>query len=73
MPDVSRSQQRLMQGIKHGWKPSGLKNPPSQKVASDFVAADKAAGPRKLPERVKKRASSSAAFPGRAKPEVPRI
>jgi hypothetical protein len=50
MPSVSRSQQRLMEGIKHGWKPTGMKRPPSKKVAADFVAADKKAGPRKLPE-----------------------
>jgi hypothetical protein len=65
MPDVSRSQQRLMQGIKHGWVPDRIKNPPSKKVASDFVAADKAAGPRKLPDRKQK-----APFSGRAKPKA---
>lgn len=37
MPMVSEAQRRLMQGIKHGWKPSRMKNPPSRKVAREFV------------------------------------
>lgn len=49
MPSVSKRQQRLMQGIAHGMKPRGGKGP-SVAVAKEFVAADKKAGPRKLPE-----------------------
>jgi hypothetical protein len=30
-----------MEGLAHGWKPSGMKNPPSSSVAKDFVEADK--------------------------------
>jgi hypothetical protein len=53
MPDVSKSQQRLMQGIAHGMKPRS-KNAPSIAVARKFVKADKAKGKgyvSSLPER----------------------
>jgi len=40
MPTVSESQRRLMQGIKHGWKPTRMKNPPSRAVAREFVEED---------------------------------
>lgn len=29
-----------MAGIAHGWKPDRIKNPPSKKVAEEFVKAD---------------------------------
>lgn len=49
MPSVSRRQQRMMFAIANGAKPRG-KGGPSKAVAQDFVAADKQAGRRKLPE-----------------------
>lgn len=65
MPSVSKAQHNFMEAVKHGMKPR--KGGPSVAVASDFVAADKAAGKRKLPARAK-----PSGFSGRAKPEVPR-
>lgn len=53
MPDVSKAQRKLMLAVQHGWKKPGGGGP-SQKVAADFVAADKAKGQRyvdKLPDR----------------------
>lgn len=44
MPSSSRAQHNFMQAIAHGWKPSGMKHPPSMTVAQDFVKADKRAG-----------------------------
>lgn len=46
MPSESRPQHNLMEGIEHGWKPSGMpgKKLPPVSVARDFVAADKASG-----------------------------
>ncbi len=44
MPMESESQRRLMQGIKHGWKPAHMESPPSQAVARRFVAAGMARG-----------------------------
>ncbi len=41
MPSTSKKQERFMQAISHGWKPSGMKSPPSRKVAKEYVAADK--------------------------------
>ncbi len=41
MPSVSESQRRLMAGIAHGWKPTGMKDPPSQAVAQEFFDADR--------------------------------
>jgi hypothetical protein len=43
MPSSSKKQHRFMQAIAHGWHPSGKKGP-SESVAKEFVAADKAAG-----------------------------
>jgi len=40
MPSVSKKQARFMKAISHGWKPSRMKNPPSRKVAREFVEAD---------------------------------
>ncbi len=37
MPYASESQRRLMEGIAHGWKPSGMKDPPSKAVARKFT------------------------------------
>lgn len=53
MPDESKSQVRLMQGIAHGMKPRS-KNAPSKAVARKFIAADKKKGKgyvSSLPER----------------------
>jgi hypothetical protein len=36
-----------MEGIKHGWKPSNLKNPPSKAVATEMANADEAKKKRK--------------------------
>lgn len=46
MPSKSKAQRRLMQAAAH--TPGGFGGVP-QKVGTDFVAADKAAGKRKLP------------------------
>jgi hypothetical protein len=54
-----------MEAVKHGMKPR--KGGPSQAVASDFIAADKAKGKRsvrKLPPR------APSTFSGRAKPKT---
>jgi hypothetical protein len=42
MPSQSPAQHRLMEGIAHGWHPTGLKNPPPKKVAVEFANADEA-------------------------------
>lgn len=42
MPSKSQAQHNLMAGIAHGWKPSGMKHPPSKKVARKFMKADMA-------------------------------
>jgi hypothetical protein len=47
MPDVSRAQQRLMFAAAEG-----RSDEVPQSVGEEFVAADKARGPTKLPERV---------------------
>lgn len=44
MPSSSKKQHAFMLAIAHGWKPSGMKNPPSIAVGKDFVKADKRAG-----------------------------
>jgi hypothetical protein len=44
MPSESRAQHNLMEGIAHGWHPSGMKKAPPKSVAKDFVEADKEAG-----------------------------
>ena len=36
MPYQSESQRRLMEGIAHGWHPSGMKHPPTKAVADKF-------------------------------------
>ena len=41
MPSSSKSQAALMAGIAHGWKPTGMKHPPSVKVAQEFNNADR--------------------------------
>jgi len=43
MPSKSPAQARLMAGIAHGWKPSGMKGPPVS-VAKEFNQADKGTG-----------------------------
>ena len=53
MPSKSKSQQRVMQAAAHNpafAKKAGV----PVKVAKEFVAADKSAGKRKLPEKKKK-------------------
>ena len=47
MPTVSRAMQRAMFAAKEGKSTLGI----PQSVGADFVAADKARGPTKLPER----------------------
>jgi hypothetical protein len=44
MPSTSKAQHNLMEGIAHGWKPSGMKKAPPKSVAKDFVEADKEVG-----------------------------
>ena len=44
MPSRSMRQHRLMEGIAHGWKPTGMKKPPPKSVATEFAKADRAAG-----------------------------
>lgn len=39
MPSKSQAQHNLMEGVAHGWKPSGMKAPPVS-VAKEFSAAD---------------------------------
>ena len=39
MPYKSESQRRLMEGIRHGWKPTGLASPPTKAVAEEFHKA----------------------------------
>jgi hypothetical protein len=51
MPSTSRAQQRMMQAIAHGAKPTS-KHGPSRAVARDFVAADHKRGPAKMPTHV---------------------
>lgn len=48
MPYQSESQRRLMEGIRNGWHPTGLKNPPSKAVAEKFHVEDKIARRRGL-------------------------
>jgi hypothetical protein len=48
MPSVSKAQQNLMRAAAH--TPGGYGGVPAS-VGRDFVAADKAAGKRKLPKR----------------------
>lgn len=40
MPSTSPRQAKFMRAIAHGWKPSGMKNPPSVAVARKFMRAD---------------------------------
>lgn len=47
MPSKSPAQARLMAAIAHGWRPSGMKNPPPISVAKEFNEADKGTGIRK--------------------------
>ena len=51
MPDVSRKQQEAMAAAAGGRSTLGI--PPS--VGQEFIAADRARGPTKLPERAPKR------------------
>jgi hypothetical protein len=44
MPSTSKAQHNLMEGIAHGWRPSGMKKAPPKSVAKDFVEADKEVG-----------------------------
>jgi hypothetical protein len=44
MPSTSKAQHNLMEGIAHGWRPSGMKKVPPKSVAKDFVEADKEVG-----------------------------
>ena len=40
MPSKSPAQHRLMEGIAHGWHPTGMKKAPPKDVAQDFARAD---------------------------------
>lgn len=51
MPDKSRAQQRFMGAIANDPGFAARMGVP-QSVGADFIAADKAAGPRVLPERL---------------------
>lgn len=53
MPSVSIRQQNLMRAAAHD-KAFAKRTGVPQKVAREYVAADKAAGKRKLPTRKKK-------------------
>ena len=44
MPSKTPKQARFMRAIAHGWKPSRMKNPPSQAVAREFMKADQRKG-----------------------------
>jgi len=37
-----------MEGIRHGWHPTGMKHPPSKAVADKFHSEDKAMRKRKM-------------------------
>lgn len=63
MPSTSQAQHNLMEGIAHGWKPSGMKKTPPVKVAKDFAAADKEVGAFRA--SVKKRSARIKAKRGR--------
>ena len=58
MPSTSQRQKRAMQAAAHGQSTLGI----PKKVGKEFVAADKAAPNRKLPQTA---AKPSAAKPGR--------
>lgn len=55
MPDVSDRQRRAMYAAKEGNSTLGI----PAKVGKDFIAADKAAGNPKLPERAPKKKSKT--------------
>lgn len=57
MPSVSKSQERFMRAVAHSPE-FAHKVGVSQKVGEEFEAADKAAGKRSLPEKIKKRYKS---------------
>lgn len=63
MPSTSKAQHNLMEGIAHGWKPSGMKKAPPKSVARDFVEADKEVGAFR--SSVKKRSARIKAKRGR--------
>lgn len=63
MPSTSKAQHNLMEGIAHGWKPSGMKKAPPVSVAKDFAAADKEVGAFR--SSVKKRSAKIKAKRGR--------
>ena len=48
MPYASKSQEHLMEGIAHGWKPTDMKHPPSKAVADKFHSEDKAARKKRM-------------------------
>mgnify|MGYP000043478679 CR=1 FL=1 len=52
MPSKSKAQKKLMDAVAHSEKFSKKVGIPME-VGKDFVAADKAAGKRKLPKRKK--------------------
>ena len=60
MPSKSKAQQRLMFAAKKDPKLRKKKGI-SKKVADEFVAADKARGPKKLPEKAVKKPKQSEA------------
>lgn len=70
MPTKSRAQQRLMFAASKNPKVA-KKTGVSKKVADDFVAADKARGPKKLPEKVAKKPATGRAARERRLKDVP--
>jgi hypothetical protein len=58
MPSRSKAQQRLMRGVANNPGFAAQVGIPQQ-VGGDYVAADQARGPAKLPERVKPKAKGA--------------
>jgi hypothetical protein len=51
MPSSTKKQAHFMAAIAHGWKPTGIKHPPSQAVAQEFHEADKREGKWEHPRK----------------------
>lgn len=62
MPSTSQAQKRTMQAVAHDPKFAKKMGIP-QSVGKDFEAADKAAGPRKLPKHAKSAAVKKKKLP----------
>jgi len=48
VPFQSQAQRGLMEGIAHGWHPTGMKHPPTKAVAQKFSQEDAQVKKRKL-------------------------